>query len=73
MPVQVAAQPGEKLAGGPVLGRRCLPGCKFTGSQPTFYFTRPMMFNLPLAGSIGPQSLSSAPVFAFRLGRLPTH
>ena len=56
--VQVAAQPGEKLAlAGPsdvddayqLFSDGTLVGSfgNFTGSQPTFYFTQPMMFNLP--------------------------
>ena len=38
---------------------------KFTGGQPTFYFTQPMMFNLPLVGSAGPKSPSSDRGFGF--------
>jgi hypothetical protein len=58
--VQVAAQPGEKLAlAGPsyvddayqLFSDGTLVGSfgSFTGSQPGFYFTQPMMFNLPQA------------------------
>jgi hypothetical protein len=77
--VQVAAQPGEKLAlSGPpyvddayqLFGDGTLIGSfgKFTGRQPTFYFTQPMMFDLPAAG---PQSPSSVRVLAFRLWMAP--
>jgi len=58
--VQVAAQPGEKLAlAGPsyvddayqLFSDGTLVGSfgSFTGSQPGFYFTQPMMFNPPQA------------------------
>jgi hypothetical protein len=76
--VQVTAQPGEKLAlAGPsyvddayeVYNDGILVGSfgKFTGSQPTFYFTEPMMFDLPLA----PAAVSSVRVLAFRFWMAP--
>jgi hypothetical protein len=82
MRVQVTAQPGEKLAlAGPsyvddayqLFSDGALVGSfgKFTGGQPTFYFTQPMMFNLPLTGSADAQSPSSARVLAFRLWMAP--
>ncbi len=60
--VQVAAQPGEKLAlagssdvddAYELYSDGILVGSfgKFTGSHPTFYFSQPMMYNLPAAGS----------------------
>jgi Stage II sporulation protein E (SpoIIE) len=80
--VQVAAQPGEKLAlAGPsyvddayqLFSDGALVGSfgKFTGGQPTFYFTQPMMFDLPLTGSAGPKSSSSDRVLAFRMWMAP--
>jgi hypothetical protein len=77
--VQVAAQPGEKLAlSGPpyvddayqLFSDGTLIGSfgKFTGRQPTFYFTQPMMFDLP---AVGPQAPSSVRVLAFRLWMAP--
>ena len=77
--VQVAAQPGEKLAlSGPpyvddayqLFSDGTLIGSfgKFSGHQPTFYFTQPMMFDLPAGGA---QSPSSVRVLAFRLWMAP--
>src|ERR1700722_5824063 len=77
--VQVTSQPGEKLAlSGPpyvddayqLFSDGTLIGSfgKFTGGQPTFYFTQPMMFDLP---AVGAQSLSSVRVLAFRLWMAP--
>ena len=77
--VQVAAQPGEKLAlSGPpyvddayqLFSDGTLIGSfgKFSGRQPTFYFTQPMMFDLPATGA---QSPSSVRVLAFRLWMAP--
>ena len=82
MRVQVTAQPGEKLAlAGPsyvddayqAFSNGTLVGSfgKFTGGQPTFYFTQPMMFTLPLLGSAAPQSPSTDRVLAFRLWMSP--
>jgi hypothetical protein len=79
MRVQVTAQPGEKLAlAGPsyvddayqLFSDGDLVGSfgKFSGSQPTFYFTQPMMFNLP---AVGAQSPSSDRVLALRLWMSP--
>jgi hypothetical protein len=73
--VQVAAQPGEKLAlAGPsyvddayqLFSDGALVGSfgTFTGAQPTFYFTQPMMFNLP-------QASAADRVLAFRLWMSP--
>jgi hypothetical protein len=73
--VQVAAQPGEKLAlAGPsyvddayqVFSDGTLVGSfgTFAGAQPTFYFTQPMMFNLP-------QASAADRVVAFRLWMSP--
>jgi Stage II sporulation protein E (SpoIIE) len=73
--VQVAAQPGEKLAlAGPsyvddayqLFSDGALVGTfgTFTGAQPTFYFTQPMMFNLP-------QASAADRVLAFRLWMAP--
>src|SRR5271170_2097453 len=76
--VQVAAQPGEKLAlAGPsyvddayqLYNDGTLAGSfgQFTGSQPTFYFTEPMMFNLPPF----PAADASVRVLAFRFWMAP--
>ena len=76
--VQVVAQPGEELAlAGPsyvddayeLYSDGILVGSfgKFTGSQPTFYFTQPMMYNLPQAPAAG----SSIRVLAFRFWMAP--
>ena len=78
--VQVAAQPGEKLAlSGPpyvddayqLFSDGTLIGSfgKFTGRQPTFYFTQPMMFDLPAVGR--PVSDRRPRVLAFRLWMAP--
>jgi hypothetical protein len=75
--VQVAAQPGEKLAlAGPsyvddayqLFSDGALVGTfgTFTGAQPTFYFTQPMMFDLPQASAADPIR-----VLAFRLWMSP--
>ena len=75
--VQVAGQPGEKLAmAGPsyvddayqLFSDGTLVGSfgSFTGSQPTFYFTQPMMFNLP-----PPSADSPVRVLAFRFWMAP--
>ena len=80
--VQVTAQPGEKLAlAGPsyvddayqLFSDGTLVGSfgKFTGGQPTFYFTQPMMFNLPPASVVDGQSQSPIRVLAFRLWMAP--
>ena len=77
--VQVAAQPGEKLAlAGPsyvddayqLFSDGTLVGSfgKFTGSQPTFYFTQPMMFNLPQAAA----AVRRSACWLFVSGWLPT-
>jgi Stage II sporulation protein E (SpoIIE) len=77
--VQVTAQPGEKLAlSGPpyvddayqLFSDGTLIGSfgKFSGHQPTFYFTQPMMFDLP---GVGAQSPSFVRVLAFRLWMAP--
>jgi hypothetical protein len=77
--VQVAAQPNEKLAlAGPsyvddayqLFSDGALVGSfgKFSGHQPTFYFTQPMMFDLP---AVSAQSPSSVRVLAFRLWMAP--
>ena len=74
--VQVVAQPGEKLAmAGPsyvddayeLYNDGALVGSfgKFTGSQPTIYYSQPMMFNLP------PVADSPVRVLAFRLWMAP--
>jgi hypothetical protein len=79
MRVQVTAQPNEKLAlAGPsyvddayqLFSDGALVGSfgKFSGHQPTFYFTRPMMFDLP---AVSAQSPSSVRVLAFRLWMAP--
>jgi hypothetical protein len=76
--VQVAAQPGEKLAlAGPsyvddayeLYSDGILIGSfgKFTRSQPTYYFTQPMMYNLPQAPAAG----SPFRVLAFRFWMAP--
>ncbi len=76
--VQVTAQPGEKLAlAGPsyvddayeLYNDGTLVGSfgKFTASQPTFYFTEPVMFDLPPA----PAANSSVRVLAFRFWMAP--
>jgi Stage II sporulation protein E (SpoIIE) len=75
--VQVAAQPGQKLAlAGPsyvddayqLYNDGTLVGSfgKFTGNQPTFYFTEPMMFDLPT-----PAADSPVRVLAFRFWMAP--
>ncbi len=75
--VQVVAQPGEKLAlAGPsyvddayqLFSDGTLVGSfgKFTRGQPTFYFTQPMMFNLPQARADSPVR-----VLAFRFWMAP--
>jgi sulfur transfer complex TusBCD TusB component (DsrH family) len=75
--VQVAGQPGEKLAmAGPsyvddayqLFSDGTLVGSfgSFTGSQPSFYFTQPMMFNLP-----PPSAASPIRVLAFRFWMAP--
>jgi hypothetical protein len=75
--VQVAAQPGQKLAlAGPsyvddayqLYNDGTLVGSfgKFTGNQPTFYFTEPMMFDLP-----PPAADSPVRVLAFRFWMAP--
>src|ERR1700733_12429037 len=75
--VQVAAQPGQKLAlAGPsyvddayqLYNDGTLIGSfgKFTGNQPTFYFTEPMMFALP-----PPAADSPVRVLAFRFWMAP--
>jgi hypothetical protein len=74
--VQVVAQAGEKLAvAGPsyvddayeLYNDGALVGSfgKFTGSQPTIYYSQPMMFNLP------PAADSPVRVLAFRLWMAP--
>jgi hypothetical protein len=76
--VQVAAQPGEKLAlAGPsyvddayqLFSDGTLVGSfgSFTGSQPGFYFTQPMMFNLPQA-----PATDAVRVLAFRFWMDPS-
>ena len=80
--VQVAAQPGEKLAlAGPsyvddayqLFSDGALVGSfgTFTGAQPTFYFTQPMMFDLPQTSAADTQSQSPIRVLAFRLWMSP--
>ncbi len=75
--VQAAAQPGQKLAlAGPsyvddayqLYNDGTLVGSfgKFTGNQPTFYFTEPMMFDLP-----PPAADSPVRVLAFRFWMAP--
>jgi hypothetical protein len=75
--VQVAAQPGEKLAlagssdvddAYQLFSDGTLVGSfgSFTGSQPSFYFTQPMMFNLP-----PPSAASPIRVLAFRFWMAP--
>jgi hypothetical protein len=75
--VQVTALPGEKLAlAGPsdvddayqLFNDGALVGSfgDFTGSQPSLYFTQPMMFNLP------PAAGSPVRVLAFRLWMAPS-
>ena len=77
--VQVAAQPGEKLAlagssdvddAYQLFSDGTLVGSfgNFTGSQPTIYFTQPMMFSLPPAPAAG----SSVRVLAFRFWMAPS-
>jgi hypothetical protein len=74
--VQVATQPGQKLAlAGPsyvddayqLFSDGTLIGSfgKFTGNQPTIYFTQPMMFNLP------PDPQAPDRVLAFRFWMAP--
>ncbi len=76
--VQVAAQPGEKLAlagssdvddAYQLFSDGTLVGSfgNFTGSQPTIYFTQPMMFNLP-----PPSAASPIRVLAFRFWMAPS-
>ena len=76
--VQVAAVPGEKLAlAGPsyvddayqLFSNGTLVGNfgDFNGSQPIFYFTQPMMFNLPSP----PSGDSGVHVLAFRFWMAP--
>jgi hypothetical protein len=76
--VQVAAQPGEKLAlagssdvddAYQLFSDGTLVGSfgNFTGSQPSFYFTQPMMFNLP-----PPSAASPVRVLAFRFWMAPS-
>ena len=80
--VQVAAQPGEKLAlAGPsyvddayqLFSDGTLVGSfgKFTGAQPTFYFTQPMMFNLPDGPAGIPNLRRPAASWLFVSGWLP--
>ena len=79
--VEVAGQPGEQLAltgaayvddAYQVFSDGALIGSfgKFTGSQPTIYYTQPMMFNLPPAPA--PQSAAPARVLAFRVWMSPS-
>ena len=74
----MAAQPGEKLAlAGPsyvddayqLFSDGTLVGSfgKFTGSQPTIYFTQPMMFNLPQV-----PAANALRVLAFRFWMAPS-
>jgi hypothetical protein len=76
--VQVAAQPGEKLAlagssdvddAYQLFSDGTLVGSfgNFTGSQPSFYVTQPMMFNLP-----PPSAASPVRVLAFRFWMAPS-
>ncbi len=80
--VQVSAVPGEELAlAGPedvddayqLFGDGKMVGSfgKFAGRRPSFYYTQPMMFNLPLKpGSVGPDGPPL--VIAFRFWMSPS-
>ncbi len=81
--VQVSAQPGETLAlGGPAdvddayqfFSDGILIGSfgKFTGSNPTIYYTQPMMFPLPQAPAGALHSAPRTQVLAFRVWMEPS-